>query len=284
MRAGADGDAEQLQALVAAVLASAHYRQVSPELVRRIGGRELARRRSFKEAVKATKNTLHQVGGVYQSGKEDYDAWLSMLERGYSSGDRDEVRVACARVMEHHTSTRERLPILHEFYQRIFAELGPIRSVLDLACGLNPLAIPWMPLEPGAAYYAYDIYADMMRFLGGYFALEAASGPARARGHSAVRDILAEPPTEAADVALLLKAIPCLEHLDASAGNRLLHAIAAKHLVISFPAHGLSGRGRGMAATYEGRFMSLIAGGSWSLKRYAFASELVFVVSKEDGS
>lgn len=280
MSAGTGGDADQLQALVAAVLASARYRQVSPELVRRIGGRELARRRNFKEAVKATKNTLHQVGGVYQSCKEDYDTWLSMLASAYASGNRDEARAACARVMEHHTSTRERLPVLHEFYQRIFAELGPIRSVLDLACGLNPLALPWMPLAQDATYYAYDIYANMMSFLDSFFALEAAHGPVHVRGYSEARDILAEPPTEEVDVALLLKAIPCLEHLDKSAGSRLLQTIAARHLVVSFPAHGLSGKAKGMAATYEGRFMSLIEGTTWSLKRYVFPSELVFVVSK----
>jgi len=35
---------------------------------------------------------------------------------------------------------------------------------------VNPLALPWMPLEPNAVYYACDIYGDMVSFLSLFFA------------------------------------------------------------------------------------------------------------------
>ena len=38
-------------------------------------------------------------------------------------------------------------------------------AILDLACGLNPLALPWIPLSPGGQYYACDIYADLAGFI-----------------------------------------------------------------------------------------------------------------------
>ena len=58
--------------------------------------------------------------------------------------------------MGYHSSTRERLPILEQFYARALADIPPARVVLDLACGLNPLALAWMPL--GEAIAAPDGY------------------------------------------------------------------------------------------------------------------------------
>ena len=39
---------------------------------------------------------------------------------------------------------------------------GQPKVILDLACGLNPLAAAWMPLAPGATYHAVDVYQDMV--------------------------------------------------------------------------------------------------------------------------
>ena len=70
---------EQLERLVAAVVESAKYRHVSPVLVRRVGARELAVRRSWREAVKGTKSKLHQVGAAYLTGKLDYGrSWTAL--------------------------------------------------------------------------------------------------------------------------------------------------------------------------------------------------------------
>src|SRR6185369_15725969 len=147
----------------------------------------------LKEAIKATKNKLHQVAGAYLDARLPYDEWLALLtaaaadERRTTNDERptandDEalsnsvlstqssaLAQACRDIMRHHASTRERLPILESFYTTTLASLGPVRSVLDLACGLNPLALPWMPIAPDASYYACDIYADMIAFLNGFF-------------------------------------------------------------------------------------------------------------------
>ena len=92
-------------------------------------------------------------------------------------GSRETREVLCE-IMRHHASTRERLPILDVFYPAIFAELGEVHSILDIACGLNPLAIPWMPLPQDATYHALDIYADMMHFIGEYMHLTGINGTA----------------------------------------------------------------------------------------------------------
>jgi len=146
--------------------------------------------------------------------------------------------------------------------------------VLDLACGLNPLSLPWMPLAAGATYHAVDIYEDLMDFLQRAMALLGVAGRAEAR------DILADRPADEADVALLLKAIPCLEQLDPAAGSSILDTINARHIVVSFPTRTVGGSDVGMRQTYAARFHALTAGRRWHIEPIEFADELVFRVTK----
>jgi 16S rRNA (guanine(1405)-N(7))-methyltransferase len=265
---------DPLAILVDTVRASPKYRSVSVELVRSIGARELAKRRPLKEAIKVTKNRLHQVGGAYQERRIDYAACLDLLRQPALSDDPMEWRSACRQVMERHASTRERLPILDQFYAQVLAGIGPIRSVLDLACGLHPLSIPWMPLAEDSVYYAYDVYEDMIEFLNAFFALRACRGRAEVVD---VTQLQAMPPV---DLALLLKNLPCLEQLHSDISLRLLESIPATHLLVSFPVHTLGGRQKGMADQYETRFREQLAGKPWQVTRRPFATELALLITK----
>lgn len=280
---------DQLDQVVATVQASSRYRAVAEPLIRRLGERELAKRRGLKEAIKATKNKLHQVAGAYIEDPR-YETWLTNLRAAWAAEGADTSqtlerrRAELRRIMARHASTRERLPILDQFYAQTLATLGPIHSVIDIACGLNPLALSWTPLADDVDYYAYDIYDDLMMFLDGYFALEAAHGRPGMRWHAETRDVIASPPEQHAELALILKAIPCLEQVDKSAGVRLLRAIRADHLLISFPAQSLGGMNKGMLGGYEARFRNLITeagiGSGSVITRFAFATELAFLVSR----
>ncbi len=262
-----------LDALVATVLGSSKYRAVSPDLVRAVGARELAARPNLKAAIKATKNTLHQAGGAFTDAPIDYGRALAELRVAVNSGDAA-LRAAGRAVMARHTSTRERLPILDEFYATTLANLPPPGRVLDVACGLNPLAWPWLPLPPATELIAYDIYADQIAFLNDFFAL------AGVQGRAEVRDVVGRPPNEPADLALILKTLPCLEAIDRRAPERLLDAIAAPWLLVSFPAQSLGGRRKGMAAHYEAQFRRLLDARGWPAERFVFATELAFLVDK----
>src|SRR5689334_19285402 len=177
----------QLEALTLAVLASPRYGSISGEVVRDVGARELAKRRNLAEAIKATKAKLHQIGGAYLTSRA-YGQWLERLTQASQAGGAPALHEACRQIMGYHSSTRERLPILDRFYATVLADLPPARVVLDLACGLNPLALSWMPRASDAEYYAYDVYQDMTDFLNGFLAL------ARVRGHAEARDVLSRCP------------------------------------------------------------------------------------------
>lgn len=267
---------ESLTALIEAVQSSAKYRGICGDLITRIGGQELGKRRSLKEAIKATKNKLHQVGGAFLDTEAFYGAWLERLRLALQTGDQGQLRETCRAIMSHHASTRERLPVLERFYVEIFALLPPVHSVLDIACGLHPLAIPWMPLAENTAYYAYDIYAGMADFLQTWMEMIAV------QSHAKTSDVLQACPMERANVAFLLKALPCLEQIDPVAGQYLLQNIQADYLVVSFPARSLGGRQKGMVEHYETRFSTLLAEAQrWRIiGRLVFASELVFVMQR----
>jgi 16S rRNA (guanine(1405)-N(7))-methyltransferase len=258
---------QHLEKLVQAVQESRKYRHVSPALVRAVGARELAVRSRLKEAVKGTKNKLHQVGGAYFEAAIDYERALADLEMTTLLPD------TLRQIMALHSSTRERLPILDQFYTTVLAGLPPIYSLHDLACGLNPLARPWLPLPETAVYHASDIYADMVEFLNRMMVHLGWSGQAT------VRDLLTDPPTEPVDLALLLKAVPCLDQLDREVVPRLLDSLPAKYWLISFPVHSLGGRSKGMVETYEGRFVELMNGRTWTYQRLHFETELAFLVT-----
>lgn len=265
----------RLDSLVDAVLASSNYKDIAPALIRSIGLQELAKRRTTKEAIKATKNKLHQVTGAYMEDKGHYDGWLARLRTTLHAGNESALREQCKQIMSYHASTRERLPILDQFYAKIFAQLPPVRNVLDIACGLNPLALPWMPLPAEATYIACDIHQLMMAFLQTWLEMNKVAGRAE------VCDVLASCPTEKVDVAFLLKTLPCLEQVDKTASKRLLTTLQADFLVVSYPAQSLGGRNKGMMEYYEKHFrelVELVAQETWQVTRLVFSSELVFVV------
>lgn len=267
---------EPIEEILAALTASSKYAEVSPQLLRRIALEEIGKRRNTKEAIKAAKNKLHQIGGAYQ-GDMRYAKWLAALS---SSPHPLTPSPTLTSILAQHASTRERLPLLDTFYSRIFAAIPvPGQSVLDVACGLNPLTLPHMPLPNDIRYIACDIYADMIGFLNQCFGLMGYPN-----AHAEVCDVISALGAEQSalsvpvDVAFVLKTIPCLEQVDKTIGPRLLDALNARFIVVSFPAQSLGGKHKGMTTNYAAHFYELIASRAWQVQRLDFATELVFVV------
>jgi len=269
----ADKDAALLE-LVTQVRASDKYAAIDVELVTAIGRAELSKRGSLKEAVKSTRNKLHQVGSAYQEVSIPYARWKAQLADLPSEINDPAVQTFLAANRRMHASTQERESIASTFFKETLAALGPVESVLDLACGLNPLNIGSMPLAQGCSYLAVDIYADMVDYLNLFF------GHFGIKGTASLCDLTRQIPQQQVQVAFLLKTIPCLEQIDKSAGQRLLEGINAANILVSFPSRSLGGRSKGMAQNYEAHFNHLMAGKNWQVTRFEFAGELAFLVRK----
>jgi 16S rRNA (guanine(1405)-N(7))-methyltransferase len=254
--------------IVDRVLRSTRYRSVDPILVARLAAEELPKARNADDAVKRVKRRLHQAVGAFRRQPRAASRW--------PVADPEALRAACRDVMRTHASTRERLPVLERFHAPIWEITGVPRRVLDLGCGLHPLAVPWMDIGD-AWYVATDVDAGTLRIVGGF--LEAVGQPHRIE----LRDLVTGPPSEPADVAFALKLVTTLDRQDQGAATRLVRHVRARHVVVSFAARSLGGRtGRGgRERTYRDRLDRLVAeaGRVRAVAEASVPNELVFVLT-----
>lgn len=264
----------QIAAVVEAVAKKAKYRAIQTGLIESLAAEALAKGKKPKEAIKEVSAKLHQVGAAYFSGPADYASWQSELADLPTDLNHPAVKEFCQMHMRTHSSTQERLPILEEFFHTTLACIAPVTSILDLACGLNPLALPWMPLAEKCSYYGCDIFNDMTGFLNQFLAHFEITGRIESS------DITQLKFPRQAQVAFLLKTLPCLEQLEKGISPVLLDAVPADALLISYPIRSLGGRAKGMGKTYETQFKKLMAGRNWRVERFEFKNELAFLVKK----
>lgn len=266
-------DDPTVESVVTAVKQSRKYRDTSEETIRQLAIEAVATHKKAKPAEKAVRRRLHSIMAPYL-GDPDYTAAAALLTEAFVTGDADAVRAVCRDLMHAHLSTRERLPILDSFYRDIFAVTGLPGRLLDIACGLNPLAFPWMGLPAmGTDFVAYDIHEPRVGLLNHYFILQGLPPLAY------VQDVALEPPRESGDVALFLKEMPRFERNYPGQGRTLLEAIDARWLVVSFPTISTHG-GRGLTNRYRAFFSELIDGTGWPVTELLFETELVFCAEK----
>lgn len=249
---------------------SRRYRHLARSVIERMAGEEAPKSRNLAEAVKRTKRRLHQVFGAYATPLP-YEKLLQRL--GATASEPGAFKDACREVLALHASSAERLPELDGFYQTIFGITGRPGRVLDLACGFNPLTIPWMNLAAGASYVAADIDLEMVDFLDRYLKLAAVNGSAM------VNDLVAGPPDVEADVAFLFKTLPCLQHQVSDLGG-IIERIRAKWVVCTFPTRSLGNRAKGMVENYRAFFEKIVDGRHWRSKEVVLRSELIFLIER----
>lgn len=257
--------------VVERVRRSSRYRDVDPALVERIAAEELVRARGADDAVKRVKRRLHQVIGAFRADSRQpipASAWTGDLA---DPG----LRAACVAVMRTHASTRERIPQLDAFYPPIWAVTGVPHRLVDLGCGLNPLALPWMGLERDADFIAIDADERLLSTVRGFLGLVEQPHEVR------LADLVASPAAGAADVALMLKLVTTLDRQDPDAATRLLRGLDARHAVVSFTTRTLGGRRTGMERTYRERLARMVEDSARvrAVAEASVANELVFVLS-----
>ena len=265
-------DLDKLNSLVAAVVKKSKYRKICVDFIRRIGEQEIAKRASLKEAIKSTCSKLHQVSGAFLENHPDFSQWLNQLEALPQDIYSIEIKQYCREKMQAHTSTYERLPTIDEFFHRCLRSLAPIHSLLDLGCGLNPLALPWMPLAKDPMYQGIDIFADMTGFDQQFLQ------HTHLRGRVSCADFLGELPKQRFQIALVLKIIPLIDQIEKERTRQWLESIPADYLLVSFPIFSLSGKGKGMLENYSMRFTQMLESGNWKMERIEFSTELAFLL------
>jgi len=263
-----------LQPLVAGILNSHKYRRlgIPPETVEDLLAHELGRNRSQKEAIKETRKKLHNIVAPYL-GDPDFPKAENELERAVDSQDAEEIKATCASLLSEHASTRERLPILEQFYQQIFKETGKPDSILDLACGLNPLSFPWMGLPYSVRYCAYDLNRPRLALIHKFFTLLGMQPGGE------VRDILLTPPVEKAQVAFFFKEAHRFEQRQKGCNLAFWQALNVRYLLVSLPTASLSGK-HNLLAQQRRLVYETIQGKPWKVTEILFDGEIVFCIDK----
>ena len=243
---------------------SKKYKDVCPETVQRVYETERAKYKSEKEADKAAKAHLHQITGAFMTPEELKQA--DKLLAAYKEGDEE----AFLKTLRLHSSTRERLAGYEALYERILKAAGNPESILDLACGLNPLILGAM----GLSVRGMDISGGCVRLINEW---------ARVRGwdvHAECRDLLCEPEMEKADMALMMKLLPVLEQQRKGAAMALVLSVPADTVCVTFPMRTLGGRKVGMEQHYTEWFEGNLPGEFEIIERFVEADELCYLARR----
>jgi 16S rRNA (guanine(1405)-N(7))-methyltransferase len=251
---------------------SKKYRYLCDDTLHRIS-QWAAKRFKPKKAVKAARKKLHQVYGAYFE-KMNIGKIQERLDEESGEGDIEELKRIALDIMESHISACERLPFIGEFYADLFDRIGQPKSIVDLACGLNPLTVPWMNLDPGSHYHAVDIDTRLISLLNRF--LGYLSPRCRAR----CADILVALPEIEADTVFLLKTLPCLEQQEKGVSDRLLNSLEAKYIVVSFPCQTIGGQAKGMNQYYDTFARQLFTRLGVDFFKLEYPSEIFYVIHR----
>lgn len=230
-------DEKTLQEMIAAVLDSKKYRHagLNPVTIENLIRQEALHYASLKAILKSVKRKLHNIVAPYL-GELDYAALTDQLAQiQKTSLDSAGLRAFCLDVLSQHASTAERIPIIATFYEQLFRETGEPRTILDLACGLHPLAFPWMGLPTTVSYHAYDIIQPRVDFINQFF-IKIGMAPLAEN-----RDILVDPPTFDADLAIFFKEAHRFEKRQPGCNRAFWESLNVKTLAISLPGQNLAG-------------------------------------------
>jgi 16S rRNA (guanine(1405)-N(7))-methyltransferase len=233
---------------------------------------EMARYKKSSEVMKSVRAKLHNIMAPYL-GDLDYEQAEQTLQTAFESPNPAAVQETCADFLRQHDSTRERLAYIEDFYQGIFSVCEHPQRVMDLACGLNPFALPWMGLPTSIQFYAYDIHPARIRLINRFLQLSEREPLAE------VRDVLVRPPQIEADAAFLFKEAHRMEKRQRGCNRELWAALKVKYLFVSLPNRSLDGR-RDLRERMRHLVESSMQGQDWKLGELDFPGETVYWMRK----
>jgi len=220
-----------------------------PGLLRRIAERwereDVTRWRDYREVLKACRKGLYYGLRRYYADPAGADALVEELERAAADGlPCRAVERARRGLLDGHVSTRERGPYLADFYAGLFGLCGVPPMLLDVGCGMQPLAYTFA--DAGAATALYVAVDRDERAVRAACAWGRLAAPGRLAGAwvdvadpSWASEVSREEPF---DLALMLKVVPVLRRLDRAAGESLAR-VPARRLLVTGCTESMTRRG-----------------------------------------
>ncbi|MEA3326654.1 MAG: hypothetical protein U9R53_05020, partial [Chloroflexota bacterium] len=190
---------------------------------------------SQKTLKKAVRRKLHNIVAPYL-GDPDYEQLLMRLSQiEDSSLDSPHLQSFCLDVLNLHASTAERITHRSDFYNKLFNLTGKPNTILDLACGLHPLAFPWMGLPLTTRYHAFDIIQPRIDFINSFF-IKIGLDPLAKN-----QDILTQPPKIHANLGIFFKEAHRFEKRNHGSNKGFFSSLNVDLLAVSLPNQDLAG-------------------------------------------
>jgi 16S rRNA (guanine(1405)-N(7))-methyltransferase len=224
---------------------------------------------SYKGLIKAVRAVLRRNVGLYEGKPEHQEALLAELRQARDPEQRKDIIL---HLLSTHASTRERLQWYEEVYAKIFAATGTPQTVLDIGCGLNPLSFP----SRDAAYTGVDIDRTACALVEDYFSIAGIEGRCRIVDVRGIEQIKKLP---RADVALVFKLLELIEQKGHKLSERLIQALPAEWIVVSFPT--VTSSGAPMRSPRRPWFEKMLQRLGYRHTRFRIPNELFYIVRKQ---
>lgn len=248
------------------LLASKKYSDICPDTVKNAFMEQTKRHGKLKDADKAARAHLHAITGAFITPDELKSAKKAVHE--WMAGDED----AFFRAIINHSSTRERAEIANELYARAFSACEKIETILDLACGINPIFLGKMGYTNVLGLDIHAGCAELINECAEFFGWKT-----RARA----QDLILNPPIEEADITLMMKLLPVLETQKAGAAKALLEAVRSRYMLVTFPTQTLGGKKVGMEKHYTEWFEAKIPENIHVIDRFVIGNELAYTLERK---
>jgi hypothetical protein len=222
------------------------------------------------ELLKKARSELREIYGVFVL--EDEKKKRSLLE----SLIKNPTAEANDRILEAHKSTNERLQYYDLVYKKIFEITGIPKSIVDLACGLNPFSYPYLGCKPD--YLACDISDEDLKFIAEYFKAMNINGKTlRIDLVKDNNDVICI--TKGKDVCFLFKALDTLEAAKRNISRELLKNVQSSHAVVSFATKSIGGR-KSIRKERRAWFEKIVAKNGWKSSVFELPNEIFYIIQK----
>lgn len=171
-------------------------------------------------------------------------------------------------LLKTHSSTKERLNEYNTLFNLIKKQ-NP-KSILDLACGINPIALAQE--FPEITYTAIDINSVDLQTVQSYFKSHKVHGTTK---QADIRTLKTFPET---DLTLLLKILDIIETRGHKIAERIITSIKSETIIVSFATRTLSGKP--MRVPRRNWFENILQQNNLTFKTKQISNEIFYVIEK----
>lgn len=222
------------------------------------------RTKEYNQLRSDVREQLRKIYGVFFTSK--YNAKKEGYVQELIKADNEQTRQDLLKL---HRSSAERLATYPLLYQQLFAITNQPTSILDLGCGFNPFAYPYLGCKP--SYHCADIACEDLKLIKQYLDSQNINNSIHCIDLSKPENIKQLPK---ADIAFAFKLFDSLEDREFNITEQILEAIPADILIASFPTKSI-----GQKKTIGDRvwFEKLITGKE--LARVTLSNEQFYVIT-----